>query len=77
MMTDLQMIAGIAALAAFLVALAALLSGWRGWLDLKRAELEAREGERPLSHSPAARIELADLKARIRRLEAIADGVES
>ncbi|MGE4322314.1 MAG: hypothetical protein AB7E60_04730 [Sphingobium sp.] len=52
---------------------AAVLRGWDGWLDLKRAELAGRRGE----EQPAAtRIELAALKERIRKLEAIAAGVD-
>ena len=65
----------LAGLAAVLIGVAALLKGWRGWLDLKRAELAVRDAA-PVSASPAARIELADLKERVRRLEAIANGVE-
>ncbi len=45
------------------------LAMWRGWLDLKR-------GERPAELSPAARIEMANLKERLRKLEAIATGVD-
>lgn len=63
-------------LAGFLIAVAAMLKGWRGWLELKRAELESRDGRAAASPSPKARIELADLKERVRRLEAIANGVE-
>lgn len=59
---------------------ASLLRGWQGWLDLKRQELDraapssarAEEG----SGIGTARIELADLRERIRKLEAIASGVE-
>lgn len=58
----------------------ALLRGWQGWLELKRQELERLrtsggeiEGGAGVG---AARIELADLKERIRKLEAIASGVE-
>lgn len=53
----------------------AALTGWRGWLDLRRLEIE---GDRGTSSppSPASRIELADLKERIRKLEAIAAGVD-
>jgi hypothetical protein len=52
-----------------------LLKGWDGWLELRRMELTQKGlGEPP---SPAAaRLELADLKDRIRRLEAIANGAE-
>lgn len=63
---------GLAALA--IIALAGL-RGWNGWLDLKRAEL-ARRGDEPAPPSTATRIEVADLKERIRKLEAIAAGVD-
>ena len=53
----------------------ASLRGWSGWLDLKRLELQAgRSGS--ASPTAGARIELADLKERIRKLEAIAAGVD-
>lgn len=55
------------------------LTGWRGWLELERMKLERRPGAMPEPSggpSPAARIELADLKERIRKLEAIAAGVD-
>ncbi|MHB9879582.1 hypothetical protein ACSMXM_07955 [Pacificimonas sp. ICDLI1SI03] len=60
---------------------AALITGlaawcWRGWLELKRAELgHASLTDMPKS-SPTNRIEVADLKERVRRLEAIAAGVD-
>jgi len=69
------MIVAVAGLAGFLLLVGALLRGWTDWLALKRAELEAQDQD-PDSPTPAARIELADLKARVRRLEAIANGVE-
>ena len=76
-MSDTEMIiAVVAGLAAFLMAIAALLRGWTAWLELKRAQL-AGSDPRPRTASPAQRIELADLKERVRRLEAIANGVES
>ena len=46
----------------------ALLRGWRGWLELKHLELSG-----PASPS-GGRIELASLRERVRRLEAIAEG---
>ena len=50
------------------------LKGWQGWLDLKRLELA---GHRQDQRSPAMeRIEMADLKERIRKLEAIASCVD-
>ena len=53
----------------------AALKGWQGWLELKRFELTHAGGDRTL---PAAggRIEIADLKERIRKLEAIAAGID-
>lgn len=64
--------AGLSGLA--IVAITAL-RGWNGWLDLKRAEL-ARRTDDAAPPSAAARIEVADLKERIRKLEAIAAGVD-
>jgi len=76
-MSDSEWIIALAAaLAAFLIAVAALLRGWSGWLELKRAQLEDRGAPARGAASPAQRIELAALKERVRRLEAIADGVE-
>ena len=72
----------VAAAAVLITALicGAALSAWRGWLNLKRLELGARpapdavdEDEQP---SPAVLIEVAAVKERLRRLEAIANGVE-
>ena len=58
---------------------ASLLRAWQGWLDLKRQELDrttARPAAEEGSGIGTARIEMADLKERIRKLEAIASGVE-
>jgi hypothetical protein len=53
------------------------LSGWRGWLALKRQELDVHApAAEPVGPSMTARIEIADLKERIRKLEAIAAGVD-
>ena len=53
----------------------ALLRGWEDWLHLRRLELgEGNARRRP---SPAhQRLELLDLRSRVKRLEAIADGME-
>ena len=75
-MTDPTAIAllGASLVAAMLVAAIALLKGWTGWLDLKRLELDSREaaGLAPTG----GRIEIADLKERVRKLEAIAAGID-
>jgi hypothetical protein len=76
-MSDLELIIAVAAgLAAFLIAVAALLRGWSLWLTLKREQMDNRGALGRAAPSPAQRIELADLKERVRRLEAIANGVE-
>jgi hypothetical protein len=61
-----------------LVVAAAILRGWQDWLALKARELDHRgpPGTEGGSREGAARIELADLKERIRKLEAIANGVD-
>ena len=53
---------------------ATLLRGWQGWLALKSRELDLARSPEPSSSMP--RIEIADLKERIRKLEAIAAGVD-
>lgn len=71
-------IAATALLAVAIVA-AALLRGWQGWLALKSRELDAHRPDPEAGSAPApgmARIEIADLKERIRKLEAIAAGVD-
>jgi hypothetical protein len=61
---------------------AAALRGWRGWLDLKRLEVQSRFTPAPANDDlmpgphTGSRIEIADLKERIRKLEAIAAGVD-
>ena len=46
------------------------LAGWRGWLQLKRVEIDRANGGGTLPMPQAgARIEIADLKERIRKLE--------
>lgn len=66
-----------ATLMGLLIIASAMLLGWQGWLELKRRELE-REASPRQEGSPigAARIEIADLKERIRKLKSIASGVD-
>jgi hypothetical protein len=49
------------------------LKAFRAWIDLKQIELNQRL---PSAPSTAQRIDVADLKERIRKLEAIASGVD-
>lgn len=59
----------------FTIALFAGLRGWQGWLELKRLELTGAQAGQ--ARSPAMeRIEMADLKERIRKLESIAACVD-
>ena len=76
-MTDLSMTLALAtlALAGLGIVLAAALKAWNGWLGLKRLELAAANGSEPRS-SAIERIEIADLKERIRKLESIAACVD-
>lgn len=69
---------GLVSLAGIGIVTAGALRGWKGWLDLKRLELQshaAPAGEVPAGNA-GSRIEIADLKERIRKLEAIAAGVD-
>ncbi|MDB5663362.1 MAG: hypothetical protein JWN59_1700 [Sphingomonas bacterium] len=77
MTTDpiLWLSAAATALVALIIAVNALLRGWHGWLELKRVEIEAGRID-ATPPSPGSRIEIADLKERVRKLEAIAAGVD-
>ena len=90
MMMETTLVIALASLVGIWVVAFALLRGWQGWLELKRQEFErghtGHHAGRHASHQSgeieggagvgAARIELADMKERIRKLEAIAAGVE-
>lgn len=57
------------------------LRGWNGWLALKRTELEiqASNHNRPAApeiQSVSSRIDISDLRERVRKLEAIAAGID-
>ena len=67
-------LASVATLAIVIVAVAAL-RGWEDWLELRKLELGGRSVGRS-SHGPA-RGDLAELRARVRRLESIANGSET
>ena len=81
-MTDPIMWATIsgASFAGLVVVTIAALKGWRDWIGLQRLTIEGR-GRDATEYGasfpgPTARIELADLKERVRKLEAIAAGVD-
>jgi len=72
----------LAATALAITAMLCLAAGraWRGWLDLKRLELAAREAAPETAEAAedeiGVRIELAAVRERLKKLEAIASGVE-
>lgn len=76
-----QIVIAASALVGLTIVAAAMLRGWMGWLSLKERELERGTSSAPREIEGgaalgAARIEVADLKERIRKLEAIANGVD-
>lgn len=76
-MTDPISIALVGASVIATIALACLagLKGWSAWLDYKRLELASHSGPIELPRT-GGRIEIADLKERVRKLEAIAAGID-
>lgn len=88
LMSD-QIIVSASSLTAIAIVAFATLRGWQGWLSWKQHELQhvSTHGDAPRrgidtedreggSAMGAARIEISDLKERIRKLEAIASGVD-
>ncbi|WP_114951845.1 hypothetical protein [Sphingosinicella terrae] len=72
-MNELTMTIALASfgLVALSIPVLAALKGWQGWLEIKRIELSSQQRREP--PSPAMeRIEIADLKERVRKLESIA-----
>lgn len=78
-MFEPTLVIAAAALVGLAIVVAALLNAWHGWLTLKQREMDSHAAgpSAPAgSQLAAARIELSDLKERIRKLEAIASGVD-
>ena len=71
-MSDVQtlFLIAAAATAALAIAAAAGLRGWQEWLELRRIELSSGARSKGRNMTP----ELSELRARVRRLEAIANG---
>lgn len=74
--TTSLMILSLSGLSGLALVAAATAWGFRAWLELKRCELTT--GAAPLRDAPPVgnRIELADLRERVKKLEAIAAGVD-
>ena len=51
---------------------------WKGWLEFRRLEIASRgaQGGEAAEDGVGVRIELADVRERLKKLEAIASGVE-
>ena len=62
-------------LATALMLCVAATRAWRGWLDLKKLELASRT-DPGAGEDVGIRIELAAVRERLKKLEAIASGVE-
>ncbi len=73
--TTILIIAVAALIGTAMLSLAGL-SAWRGWLALKNVELEKASNSTTPATIINTRIDLADLKERLRKLEAIAAGVD-
>lgn len=75
---NFYIITGIITLAALGLILVTILRGWRDWIALKHAELERVHNipSGAVSLGATSRIEVADLKERVKKLEAIAAGID-
>ena len=74
-MSTTFIIAG-AALAITFMLCAAGLWAWRSWLDFRKLELARRQDGGAAGEEVGVRIELAAVRERLKKLEAIASGVE-
>jgi hypothetical protein len=72
--TDTMLIVASSGLVSIGLACLAALHAWNGWLELKRMEVERMREAGGLA--PMARIDMADLRERVRKLEAIAAGID-
>ena len=67
---------GLVTLAAILIAATFALKGWQGWLELRKLEIAHGGHHDAPAQLTGGRIEIADLKERVRKLEQIASGIE-
>ncbi len=74
---DIVLTIGALALSGLGIAAAATLKGWQGWLELKKLELASGGPKADAATGiGGGRIEMADLKDRVRKLEQIASGID-
>lgn len=75
-MTSSLILAGTAIAVTAMICLA-FLRAWRGWLELRKLEIAQRTAPAQAADSDVGtRIELAAVRERLKKLEAIASGVE-
>lgn len=76
-MTDVStLILAMTGLAGVALASFVGLAAFTKWVDLKRCEFDGHRGHDAGVPNATNRIEIADLKERLRKLEAIAAGVD-
>ena len=75
-MTD-TLVTAAAAVAVTAILCFTVLRAWRGWLEVRRLEIVQRRAPRgDTDEDVGVRIELAAVRERVKKLEAIASGVE-
>ena len=75
-MSEAALIFAAAALGVTAMLCFTALRAWRGWLELKRLELARPEVPEEEQGDTRTRSELADVRERLKKLEAIASGVD-
>jgi hypothetical protein len=73
---NFYLVTGCFFLASLALVAAVTLRGWRDWITLKHAELDRMRPSDTPAPSATSRIEVADLKERVKKLEAIAAGID-
>jgi hypothetical protein len=73
---DTILAVGVIALAAIVISAGFALKGWQGWLELRKLEIAHSGHPETASQLTGGRIEIADLKERVRKLEQIASGID-
>jgi hypothetical protein len=73
---DTVLMIGLLALAGLVIASIIALKGWQGWLEIRKMEIAHSGHPETASQLTGGRIEIADLKERVRKLEQIASGID-
>lgn len=74
-MNETALIVAAAALGATAMLCLTFLRAWRGWLELRRLELERSRDDDDIE-GVGVRIELAGVKERLKKIEVLANGLE-